>query len=153
MKCYIFDLDGTLADDGHRHHHVTGKSDWDAYYAACPDDKPISHLVEIAIALWRQGFSIAIVTGRPETIRPETEAWLIAHGIFWHELLMRKKGDRRHNSAVKLEAVQQLRAKGYVPLMAFEDLPPAARAYRTAGLPCALVAEAKEWSSTHGGSN
>ncbi len=153
MRCYIFDLDGTLADDGHRHHHVTTRSDWDAYYAACPDDEPIEHVLEIAKALHARGYHIVIVTGRPEHIRKETEAWLIAHDLFWTELVMRKRGDRRPNSVIKSEAVAALRAKGYQPMMVFEDLPPAVKAWRAAGVPCAQVAEPKEWGVSHGGSN
>lgn len=145
MKCYIFDLDGTLADDQHRSHHVTTHSDWDAYYAACPQDAPIEHVCEVARALYVRCYHIVIVTGRPETIRCETEAWLIAHGICWSELIMRQKSDRRPNSYLKSEAVHALRAKGYEPLMAFEDLGPAVAAWRAAGVPCAQVAAPQVW--------
>lgn len=141
MKCFIFDLDGTLADDSHRHHHISKSSDWDAYYAACPDDKPIQHMIEVAKALHAAGFKIAIVTGRSETIRAETEAWLLAHGVLWNELMMRKRSDRRRNSELKQSAVKRLREKGYKILMVFEDLMPAVKAYRALGLPCAHVAD------------
>jgi phosphoglycolate phosphatase-like HAD superfamily hydrolase len=149
VKCYIFDLDGTLADDSHRWHHVTKTGDWEAYYAAATEDKPISHVIEVAKALQSAGFFIAIVTGRSESIRAETEDWLLAHGILFQELIMRKRTDRRRNSELKLEALETLRAKGYMPLMVFEDLPAAVRTYRLAGVPCAQVADPEDWDHKH----
>lgn len=149
MKCYIFDLDGTLADDEHRKHHVTQRSDWDAYYAACPDDKPIHHIVEVAKALKAAHFKIAVVTGRSEAIRAETEAWLLAHGILFDELLMRKRSDRRRNSDLKQSAIRRLQERGYDIQMVFEDLKPAVDAYRAMGIPCAQVADPVYWNVPH----
>ena len=149
MKCYIFDLDGTLADDSHRWHHVTKSGDWEAYYAAATEDKPIWHVIEVAKALHAAKFEIIIITGRSESIRAETEQWLLQHGILFRELIMRKRTDRRRNSELKLEALEELRLKGYLPLMVFEDLPAAVATYRRAGVPCAQVADPEEWASTH----
>jgi phosphoglycolate phosphatase-like HAD superfamily hydrolase len=149
MKCFIFDLDGTLADDSHRWHYVERTGDWDAYYAACSADGPIEHVLAVARALERVGFAICIVTGRSETIRDQTVAWLIAQDVLFNELIMRKNGDRRKNSELKVAALHDLRAKGYEPLMVFEDLPAAVAAWRAAGLPCAQVADPKDWGTTH----
>jgi phosphoglycolate phosphatase-like HAD superfamily hydrolase len=149
MKCFIFDLDGTLADNSHRWHHVSKSGDWDSYYAACPADKPIQHIIEIARALYKAGFKIAIVTGRSETIREETVQWLLGQGILYDELIMRKKTDRRRNSELKLAALDELKLLGYLPLMVFEDLPAAVQTYRRAGVPCAQVADPEEWDLTH----
>ena len=140
MKCYIFDLDGTLADDSHRVHHIaSGTKDWDAYYAKCVDDKPIEHVLHVARSLRAAGFHIIIVTGRSEQVRHETTEWLLENGLLFDDLIMRKKGDYRKNSEVKIEALHALRAKGYFPLMGFDDLPAAVKVWREAGLPCAHV--------------
>ena len=139
MKCYIFDLDGTLADDSHRWHYVERSNDWDSYYAACSADKPIEHVIAIARSLLEAGYKLAIVTGRSEQIRRETEQWLLAHGVLYDVLIMRKQGDRRLNSELKVSALHELRSRGYLPLMAFDDLEPAVQAWRAAGLPCAQV--------------
>ena len=149
MKCYIFDLDGTLADDSHRAHHIaSGTKDWDAYYAACPYDKPIEHVIALATALQKNGYAIVIVTGRSETVRAETERWLMQQGVMFSELIMRKKGDFRKNSEVKIAALHDLRAKGYFPLMGFDDLQAAVDVWRAAGLPCAHVS-GTHWSEEH----
>ena len=149
MKCYIFDLDGTLADDQHRWHHVTERSDWESYYAACSADKPIQHVLYVLWALQRSGYGIVIVTGRSESIRKETEEWLLQHNVLHCELIMRKRNDKTKNGELKQRALADLRQRGYEPLMAFEDLPAAVAAWRAAGLPCAQVAEPKEWSQAH----
>ena len=149
MKCYIFDLDGTLADDSHRWHHVQRSGDWDSYYAAASADKPIHHVIEIAKALHVAGYSIVIITGRSESIRRETEDWLLQHGILFDELIMRKRTDRRKNSELKLEALEDLVLRGYLPLMVFEDLSAAVKVYREAGVPCAQVADPEDWQRAH----
>ena len=149
VKCYIFDLDGTLADDSHRWHHIARTGDWEKYYSECPHDKPIQHVIEVARALHAAGFSIIIVTGRSESIRRETEEWLLQHGVLYTELIMRKKTDRRRNSELKLEALEDLVLRGYLPLMVFEDLPAAVTTYRRAGVPCAQVADPEEWETKH----
>jgi len=149
MKCFIFDLDGTLADDGHRWHFIERNNDWDAYYAAATGDRPIEHVLVVARSLHAAGFKICIVTGRSESIRHETTQWLIEQGLLFDELIMRKKGDRRRNSELKLEALHTLRAMGYFPLMAFEDLEPAVKAWREAGLPCAQVKHSADWNVEH----
>ncbi len=149
MKCYIFDLDGTLADDSHRWHHVSKSGDWEAYYAEASADTPIQHVIEVAKALYAAKFEIIIITGRSESIRAETEQWLLQHGVLFRELIMRKRTDRRRNSELKLEALEDLILRGYLPLMVFEDLPAAVRTYRLAGVPCAQVADPEEWSNSH----
>ena len=53
MKAYVFDIDGTLSDPAHRLHHIRGESvDWDAFFAACDQDAPIPHMVDLFKGLW-----------------------------------------------------------------------------------------------------
>ena len=68
----IFDLDGTLADGKHREHHIKdGKSDWDAYFAACGQDEPIKPTLDIFKAL-THARHVEVWTGRPERYRDTT---------------------------------------------------------------------------------
>lgn len=144
-NCFIFDLDGTLADDTHRV-HLLGNGQWDEYFARCPDDKAIEHIVQVADALAEYGFTIAIVTGRSETVREETLAWLRDALVYTPKIvIMRGKDDRRPNSEMKLAALAELRAKGYEVLMAFDDQPQTCAMWRSAGVPCAQVKGADEF--------
>jgi phosphoglycolate phosphatase-like HAD superfamily hydrolase len=142
--CFIFDLDDTLADNGHRMEYMQ-KGDWDTYFARCVDDPLISHVAAVATSLARCGFPIAIITGRSESVREETEHWLRKHSIFFARLYMRKNGDVRANSVMKLEALAELRASGYEPLMAFDDQPQTCKMWRDAGVPCAQVKGAEDF--------
>lgn len=142
--CFIFDMDGTLADDGHRHEHMKA-GDWDTYFARCVDDPLIEHVAVIASSLSIRGFPMIIVTGRSESVREETIHWLQKHSLFFEKLYMRKKGDVRNNSVMKLEALAELRASGYEPLMAFDDQPATCKMWRDAGVPCAQVKGAEDF--------
>ena len=90
MKCYIFDIDGTLADLTHRLHFIRdGKKDWNSFKHFCFADKPIPHMVELCRNLYwaaRAGEShqqydgprweIVLMSGRNECQRAATVEWL-----------------------------------------------------------------------------
>lgn len=161
-KCYIFDIDGTLADPSHRLPHIQKQpKDWDAFFADCVSDKPIPHIVELAKTMywadyicldedmgtygWGDGFpAVVFVSGRPERIRVHTLAWLEAHGLNDETnpatLYMRSDGDRRDDTIVKQELLQKLRDDGYDPIMVFDDRDRVVQMWRDNGIPCAQVA-------------
>ncbi len=149
--CYIFDIDGTIADLSHRLHHIQGETkNWDAFFDACSGDKPISHVLDLAHHL-SGDTDIVFVTGRAERCREATASWLKAHlpngaGWDWSEdfkldLYMRADGDHRHDNVVKSELLDRILADGYRPLMAFEDRDQVVKMWRERGIPCAQVAE------------
>lgn len=140
LPCYIFDIDGTLADCSHRLHHIQKTpKDWTAFFAACSDDKPIPHVIELAKALGENN-EIVFVSGRSDECRSETEGWLDKY-VFASLLYMRKAGDYRDDSIIKIELLAQIRADGFEPIMAFDDRMRVVAAWRHAGIPCAQVAE------------
>ena len=50
MRCYIFDIDGTIADLSHRLPHIQKTpKDWTAFFASVADDVPIEHTIKLAI--------------------------------------------------------------------------------------------------------
>ena len=141
MKCYLFDLDGTLADCEHRRHHVTGeKKDWDAFYAGCGEDPPVAAIAQLCRDL-AEIENIVYVTGRPERCREATEEWLSQHVLPAGPIYMRKDDDYRADDVVKLELLAQIRADGCEPVLAFDDRDRVVKAWRKAGIPCAQVAE------------
>ena len=141
MDCYLFDLDGTLADLSHRLHHIQGEAkDWPAFYAACGGDNPIPHMIAVAQRL-AHSCSVIYVSGRSDECRMETRVWLQKHKLPVGALYMRKAGDYRPDDIVKLELLEALKADGHRPLMAFEDRSRVVKAFRTAGIPCAQVVD------------
>lgn len=142
MQCYLFDIDGTLADCSHRLRHIRDTpKDWRAFFAACPDDAPIPHMVNLAITLYDADQRIVYVSGRSDECRAQTLAWLLAHGLPEAPLYMRKAGDHRDDDHVKAELLHALLADGWDPVMAFDDRSRVVKMWRGKGIPCAQVAE------------
>ena len=145
LPCYIFDIDGTLADCSHRLPHIVrtdGKpKDWDAFFAGMRDDPPIKAIVTLARACIRGGWILPIyVTGRGDEHRAVTEQWLLANRLSG-PLYMRKVGDRRDDHIVKAELLAELKADGWEPMIAFEDRKRVVDMWRAHGIICAHVAE------------
>lgn len=140
MKCYLFDIDGTLADLSHRLPHIQKTpKDWDAFFDACGDDAPIPHIIGLAQTLSRSAH-IVYVSGRSKRVETATLEWLARHLLPPGRLYMREDGDHRPDHKIKLELLAQLRGDGYQPIMAFDDRNQVVEMWRAAGIPCAQVA-------------
>lgn len=144
-RCYLFDIDGTLADCSHRLHHIQAKpKDWRAFFAGCQDDKPLAHIIELAKKLWATT-PVVFVSGRSDECRDETAKWLERHGLGIlmqpASLYMRSEGDYRADDVVKGELLDRILADGWQPIMAFDDRDRVVKMWRERGIPCAQVAE------------
>jgi NLI interacting factor-like phosphatase len=134
----IFDLDGTIADIRHRLHFVKQKpKDWVSFLDACPDDALNEHVYE----LYRRcdPAEVIICSGRNESHREQTIAWLVKHGIGFNALLMRQNKDYRPDTVIKLEMLVQIRASQMKPILAIDDRPDVVRMWRRNGVPCLAV--------------
>lgn len=136
-RAVIFDIDGTLSDPTHRLHHVRGGNhNWDAFFAAMDEDGVHEPIAELALKLARTD-AVILCSGRPETYRAETEAWLAAHTANpFNELYMRPADDHRPDYIVKAELLAQMRADGYEPWLVIDDRPSVVKMWREAGLTC-----------------
>jgi hypothetical protein len=100
----VFDIDGVLADPTHRQHHVsTRPKDWDAFFAAVGDDDVLVAGRDRLHALSAE-HEVVLLSGRPESTRADTEAWLVRHGIEVSRLVLRADSDHRPAAQVKLIA-------------------------------------------------
>lgn len=141
MRCYIFDIDGTIADLSHRLPHIQNEpKDWDAFFGACLGDTPIDHICELVRTLRDADQPIVLVSGRSDQCREHTEIWLAWQGLDGLPLYMRREGDRRPDHLVKADLLDKLRADGFQPIMAFDDRNQVVEMWRAAGIPCAQVA-------------
>ena len=106
MKIVIFDIDGTLADCRNRLHHLNkSPKDWESFFAEMDADPPNMPVVELCRAMHSQGHRIVLCTGRYERHRGQTETWLNRYSIPYHEIRMRKDGDKRSDSEIKQEMI------------------------------------------------
>lgn len=147
-RAAIWDLDGTLANDAARAHHVEvphgAARDWESYFDAIDQDTPIEASMEILRALHAQGVRVVFLTGRPEYTRPKTERWLAAQGLTgYDELLMRPEGEGRPAGLFKADEIVKLRER-YHLVCAFEDRLDVAEHLRRAGVPVFLFGAGAE---------
>lgn len=142
-ECFLFDIDGTIADISHRQHFLDERpKNWDAFHAATSDDVPLRHMRIVLRALVNHlgPRHVLYVTGRVEKTRAATVEWLRWYNFPQLRLLMRPDGDYRDDTILKREMLDQLRAEGFVPLMVFEDRSRVVNMWREVGVPCAQVA-------------
>lgn len=145
----IWDLDGVLANSDHRLHYIVSdraNPDWDSYHKETLDDRPIKSGLALFWALDFFGsYCQFICTARPESNRELTEMWLKRSYLgTYQKLLMRKEGDERSGSDVKLDMLRQIRNEGYDVIMAFEDHPEIVSMYRMSNVPC-FAADDRHW--------
>lgn len=141
-RCYVFDIDGTVADGAHRLHHIQKEpKDWRGFFAAVGGDAPIPHIVDLIRDLIQVGRKVVYVSGRSDECREATVDWLHAQALPSSSLYMRPAGDHRDDALLKVELLAKVRADGYEPIMAFDDRNRVVAAWRAAGVPCAQVAE------------
>lgn len=116
------DLDGVLADVRHRLHHVrTPPKDWDAFFAAAPQD-PVLEQGRETVNRLAEVFDVVYLSGRPERCRDDTLAWLEAHDLPpAQELVLRPWGDRRPARMVKVEALRRLSRDRTVAVLVDDD--------------------------------
>lgn len=108
------DIDGTLFDHSHRIHYVTTDKpkNWAAYYGLMHLDPPIEAAVGPLLRFVQRGFTILLLTGRPEEYRPITHQQLDAHFPFiMHRPFMRPTGDRSKSYLFKESIVGPIAAK------------------------------------------
>ena len=129
--CYVFDIDGTLADNRHRQHLVPKGEDakddakWKIFNDECPYDEPIDYMVDILDSLYAtRGVDIVFVTGRSESCRKETMVWLDRNVIEmdYCELFMRPVGDCRPATHLKADLFSKVEERYHIKA-AFEDQP------------------------------
>jgi len=133
--CVIFDLDGTVCDNSHRLHLLDKPKDWARYLDACPQDREHQAAVIIWKALLKYGpeTQIVVMTGRCETHRPQTRAWLTTRGLYYDMMVMRPEGDYRPDFEMKAELLKQIQ-EYYEVLCVFDDSPAVVKMLRDKGI-------------------
>lgn len=117
----MFDLDNTLADTAHRQHFLeTRPRNWDAFFAAAPQDPPIPQGVALAVRSAEE-CEVVYLTGRPERCRRDTLEWLAAHGLPEGRVHMRGNADRRPARYTKLEILRRLARTREVRMLVDDD--------------------------------
>ena len=139
----VFDLDGTLALNEHRVHHIRKEPrDYDAFFAACVDDQPCQAAIAAMQAHILAHHVVAIWSGRSDQVREQTERWLSqVAGVSSYRLTrMRRAGDHQPDVALKRSWLREARASGAAPDLVYDDRDCVVAMWREEGVPCFQVA-------------
>ena len=82
IKCWIVDIDGTVANNEHRIHYITnGHKNWSAWHANAHKDEPIEQMVELLDMAVANDIKIVLCTARDEHCREDTVKWFEQNNI------------------------------------------------------------------------
>lgn len=143
---YLFDLDGTLAHIDHRKHFIEGeRKSWSRFYKACVDDTPNTPVIATMELLLNTGAEIQIFSGREDSVRKETVAWLTANtslNMRRTTLLMRPAGDSTPDDELKRNWYENVLTAGERRrvVAVFDDRDKVVAMWRSMGVPCFQVA-------------
>jgi len=127
----LVDIDGTLAhNDGHR-------SFYD--YSRVYDDK-VKYEIAGIVKRYMPTHRVIIMSGRDDSSLDETRRWLDDNRIDYDEIHMRKTGDQRKDSIVKMELFDEFVRGQYDVDFVLDDRQQVVDAWRSIGLTCLQVA-------------
>ena len=127
MQYVIFDIDGTIANNNHRYHYMTGeKKDRAGFLSKMAYDEPIQSVITLIQIIFKSRsplvFQIILVTGRSERYRGVTQDWLEKYQVPYYKLLMRRDNDHRKDWDIKEEILQTLiKQFGKKPVFVVDD--------------------------------
>ncbi|MFK3984891.1 AAA family ATPase [Micromonospora sp. NPDC050397] len=129
----LVDIDGTVALMGDR-------SPYDM--SRVGDDLPNAPVIAAVRAMHSAGYGIVFCSGRDDSCRAETEAWLDLHvAVPYLALHMRPYGDSRKDAVVKREIFERDIHPHYRVVGVFDDRMQVVRMWRALGLTVFQVAE------------
>ena len=139
-KVIVFDIDGTLANITHRRHWVATKpKNWAAFNAAMANDT-VYEDIHWLLDTFKTSCQIILCSGRGDDTRLVTERWLEDNNIYYNQLFMRRAGDYRQDSIVKVELLAQIRQWHGEPYIWFDDRNQVVDAIRAQGVRVCQVA-------------
>ncbi|BCJ66733.1 AAA family ATPase [Polymorphospora rubra] len=129
----LVDIDGTVA-------LMAGRSPYDMTRVG--EDLPNRAVISAVRAMHAAGYGVVYCSGRDESARPDTEAWLDLHvEVPYLGLYMRPVGDSRKDSVVKKEIFEREIKDRYGVVGVFDDRMQVVRMWRELGLTVFQVAE------------
>lgn len=129
----LVDIDGTVA-------LMNGRSPYDMTRVG--EDLPNRAVISAVRAMHAAGYGVVYCSGRDDSARADTEAWLDLHvEVPYLALHMRRFGDARKDSVVKKEIFEAEIRDRYAVVGVFDDRMQVVRMWRELGLTVFQVAE------------
>jgi hypothetical protein len=117
----VIDIDGVLADVRHRVGHLDKRpKDWRSFFADAVKDPPLQEGLDAARRL-AEVYEVVYLSGRPEHLRRDTEAWFRRHGLPRGELHLRPRNDFRPARDFKLSMLRRFQERAPVAVLVDDD--------------------------------
>lgn len=133
----IIDIDGVIANNEHRLHHIIKKNqkekDYPSFFKEMDQDTPNQEIISLIHTL-NQTNDIIIVTGRPDNYKTITEEWLKKYDVPHMALFMRPEKEYKPETELKKGFVELIKDCHGIPLMALDDNPAVIEMYETEGI-------------------
>jgi predicted kinase len=132
-EAFLVDIDGTVAV-------MTGRGPYEEHRVS--EDAPNPPVIAVVRALHAAGYRLVFCSGRRESCRADTSAWLAAHvAVPYDALLLRPDGDGRRDSIVKAELFDRHIRDRYRIVAVLDDRDQVVRMWRSMGLTVLQVGE------------
>jgi uncharacterized HAD superfamily protein len=133
----VVDIDGVVADVGHRLHYLDQRpKDWAGFFATAASDPPLPTGLALVRDLATK-HDVVWLTGRPSWLESTTRTWLRAHDLPDAELYMRGASDRRPARVYKVEVLRRFAPRQVSAFV--DDDEQVVMAARSAGFPAILA--------------
>jgi len=136
----VIDVDGVISDAWHRQHFLDRTPrDWRSFFAACVDDEPIDSLLTL-VRMLDPGLTRVLLTARPHWVLTDTLDWLRRHGVDWHLLILRGRGDGGLTSSqYKRRSLLELADHGFDLVVGLDDDIRNIEVLRDVGVPAVYI--------------
>lgn len=124
-SAWIVDIDGTLARNN------AGRSPYDE--SRVHEDDPDDVIREL-VTMLSAHYTIIICSGRTDACKQATQEWLFTHNIPYDHIFMRRSGDNRKDSEVKLEILDNFISPSFTVRGVLDDRQQVVDAWRSRGL-------------------
>jgi hypothetical protein len=137
----IFDRDGTTFSVAHYKDPVTGDIKcWHCYNGLAAFDSPVPDVVDL-MRMMAHTHTIIMTSGREDFVRPAFEGANYKADLPVDLLIMRKTGDKRKDSVVKLEIYREQIEPYYDVKLVVDDRPQVCDMWIELGLPLIKVVD------------
>ncbi len=142
----VIDIDGVLADVRHRLGHLDKRpKDYRSFFREAVKDPALPQGLDTARRL-AEVYEVVYLSGRPEHLRRDTEAWFRKHDLPGGELHLRPRNDFRPARDFKVTMLRRFQERAPVAVLVDDD-PGVLDAARQAGfdvLPATWMGAAPE---------
>ena len=135
----LVDIDGTIADAYERMRGIEGnRGNWLDYMVGSFKDPLIEEVARLLDLLSDQ-VAVVMLSARPIRIQDETRDWLEHHKVRWDLMILRASSSMERPLHFKRHRTNELRQRGFEPVLALEDDRRNVDMYREERVPCLYI--------------